>query len=441
MRIPQVLVPLLSLLAAACISLPDIEPGPPSGDGGVSADGGSDGGTTSDGGIDQTAPTLVRTVPPNSATRVPLDSSVAIDFSEELITSTLRLSSTPPVSFSLSSWTPEAHRAVFSASSPFAQDTAYTVSVEGQDLAGNALSGTHSFTFTTVGPAPDTTPPTLVDSSPSDGAIGAPREGSITLTFSEPMNKASVESAFFIAVSSTSIAGSFSWNPAGTQAVFDPNTDFAYGTTVQWSLTNGATDLAGNTLSSTSRTFRVVREFTAVLSRENGNQGLIYDINTSSNSATWPIGDDSQNKTFRAGTSFMLYALDSQLTRITGATLSWPYINSCGTNCNPFLSLGSFVIEPIYYGDSFVPPNVWNTPPIGTPLRIDSENALGIDYFGYCRVSVLPMVVDAWTNRASHSMRAQFRLRFETLTNNDSSADNLEIREPDLNLVITYEYP
>jgi hypothetical protein len=431
MRIPQVLVPLLSLLAAACISLPEIEPGPPSGDGGSS----------SDGGVDQVPPSIIRTMPPSSATGVPLDSTVEVDFSEEMLASTLRLSSTPPVSFSLSSWTPETHHAVFSASSPFAQGTQYTVSVEGQDLASNALAGIHSFSFKTAGAGPDTTPPTLVDSSPSDGAFGVPRESTLKLTFSKPMNRASVERAFSITSPTNSNAGSFSWNPEGTEAVFDPSTDFPYGTVVRWSLANDAADLTGNTLMAISRYFRVINQGTATISPEYGNEGLIYDTNQFSNIIPWPIGDDPNNKTFRVGISFPLLELDGQLTRITGAILTWPYISPCGdSSCSGFSSLGPFVVEPISYGGNFSPANVWSTPSIGAPLLIESENALGIDS-GNCRVSVLSMVLDAWNNRSSRGPRAQFRLRFDTLTNNDSRVDTLVIRESDLKLEVTYEVP
>ncbi len=192
------LYPLVGLLAVACINLPDIDdplpevPSADGGDGGTSTDGGGDGGPQpgpTDGGVDQTAPAVIRTSPPNGATRVPLDSAVEVDFSEEMMASTLRVSSVPAVTFTLSSWAPELRRAVFTASAPLEQDRQYTLSVEGADLAGNPLLSAHLFTFKTLGPTPDTTRPTLVAFSPAHNSKGNPRNVNLKFTFSEPMDR------------------------------------------------------------------------------------------------------------------------------------------------------------------------------------------------------------------------------------------------------------
>ena len=61
------------------------------------------------------------------------------------------------------------------------------------DLAGNALAETYSQIsgFTTAS-TPDITAPTLVSTSPVDGATGVGCSGAVTVTFSEPMAPASL---------------------------------------------------------------------------------------------------------------------------------------------------------------------------------------------------------------------------------------------------------
>jgi hypothetical protein len=438
----KTLLPLLCFLTSACISLPDIEdplPEEPStdggfqGDGGPTTGGGSDGGS-SDGGIDQTPPTLVRTSPPNGATHVPLDSTVELEFSEEMTVSTLRLSSVPPVSFNLASWMPDSRRAVFSASSPFGQDQQYTVTVEGKDLAGNSLAGNASFAFTTEGPAPDVTPPTLVGSSPSDLASAVPRDAIIKLTFSEPMNRASVERAFSITNPEGTSLGATTWNASGTEVEFTLGALLPYGTTVVWILSAEATDLAGNAADITSRSFRIIRLSIHTITASSSDSSMA-SAEPIIETTPWLIGDDSANRPYHGFASFSLYPLvTARVTQILSATLTWNYVNP-GTG--PFSSLGRFVVDPVYYGtfadDAFFSPS------IGTPLFLGYQD-LGVTS-GTTNIPVTAMVVDAWNQRASRNNRAQFRLKFESWTDNDSTPDSLEINPDHLSLKITCEEP
>ena len=61
----------------------------------------------------------------------------------------------------------------------------YTVNVAGKVPTGPSLTGGTSFTFTTR--APDTTPPTIVSTSPSNAATNVATNATISVTFSEPM--------------------------------------------------------------------------------------------------------------------------------------------------------------------------------------------------------------------------------------------------------------
>ena len=93
----------------------------------------------------------------------------------------------------------------------------YTASLNSQ-LTGNSgsgLSGANtSWTFT-VGL------PKLVNLLPDPSAL-APLDSPIKMTFNQPMDKASVESAFSLAGPGGSVAGSFSWNTNQTILTFTP---------------------------------------------------------------------------------------------------------------------------------------------------------------------------------------------------------------------------
>ena len=88
---------------------------------------------------------------------------------------------------------------------------------------------------------PDTIPPTITAHSPTgtDVFVGTP----ITATFSEAMNKSSVQNAFSV---SPSVTGSFSWN--GNKMVFTPDSNLDYDTSYTVTISTSAEDLAENNL-------------------------------------------------------------------------------------------------------------------------------------------------------------------------------------------------
>jgi hypothetical protein len=95
----------------------------------------------------------------------------------------------------------------------------------------------------TAPPPADTTAPTITSVSPAEGATGIAVTANVSVTFSEPMDKASAEGAFSIA---PSVAGAFSWS--GNTMTFDPTADLAAGTTYTATVSTAAKDTAGNAL-------------------------------------------------------------------------------------------------------------------------------------------------------------------------------------------------
>ncbi|RLE01101.1 MAG: hypothetical protein DRI99_07815, partial [Candidatus Aminicenantes bacterium] len=91
----------------------------------------------------------------------------------------------------------------------------------------------------------DTTPPIITTHSPT--GAHAPVTTTITVTFSEAMNKTSAESAFSI---SPSISGTFSWDSNSNKMIFTPSSNLNYETAYTVIISTEAEDLAGNNLES-----------------------------------------------------------------------------------------------------------------------------------------------------------------------------------------------
>ncbi len=120
-------------------------------------------------------------------------------------------------------------------------DGAHTVDFRATDAAGLAeVPQNVSFSM-------DTRPPGVVASSPR--GTGTNTTPLIVITFTEPMNRASVEAAFTI---NPDMNGAFVWNANSTQVTFYPARELEAGTTYFVALDSSAKDLAGNPLPGTS---------------------------------------------------------------------------------------------------------------------------------------------------------------------------------------------
>ncbi|MCU0606589.1 MAG: Ig-like domain-containing protein [Candidatus Edwardsbacteria bacterium] len=115
---------------------------------------------------DTTGPSILAAVPPDGATSVALNASVAVTFTEAIDTALFAYSFNPNPGGLTVGWTPDSLQATFS-HVDLAPLTTYTVSVlSAPDTAGNPLDTTivpGSWSFTT-GAAPDTTPPAAPES-------------------------------------------------------------------------------------------------------------------------------------------------------------------------------------------------------------------------------------------------------------------------------------
>jgi hypothetical protein len=207
---------------------------------------------------DTTAPTVTATDPPDGATNVWRNRAVTATFSEpmrvETITDgafTLSADGASPIAGTV---VYIGGSAVFHPAENLPADTAFTAVVHGsvQDLAGNAMGTDHVWRFTT-GTLPDTTAPWVVSTRPCDGATDVPRNATISATFSEAMDPATLTTATvttftLIGPDRLPVAGTVRYDTAGFVATFAPAGLLEANTAYLARVTTGATDLAGNPL-------------------------------------------------------------------------------------------------------------------------------------------------------------------------------------------------
>jgi len=195
-----------------------------------------------------TAPTVTSTAPVYSATNSPINTKILVTFSSAMDPTTITITT-----FTLKhGTTPDAGTvsytgvtAVFIPSANFATNTVYTATITtgAKDSAGHALAVDFVWSFTT-GALADTTPPTVIGTSP---VLAVAVDSSIAATFSKAMDPSTINATTFtMSQGSSSLAGTVIY--AGTTATFKPSTSLAADTSYVATITTGVKDLSGNAL-------------------------------------------------------------------------------------------------------------------------------------------------------------------------------------------------
>lgn len=461
------LAPLLFALAwtPACIDVPEVvDPPDESADSGSnpSTDAGAnpDAGQSSDAGsglpdagpVDTVRPALLNSSPLDGSTEVSPNAQVILTFSESMNPDSVHVGVQPSVALGTPMWSQAGAVLTLQPTTALTQNTTYTVTLDGEDVAGNVLTGARSFSFATSGPAPDTTAPTVLSASPGQASIGNARSSFVEIIFSEPMNKASVQAAFAITAPAGFNGGSFSWNEAGTVMTFTPPSQFAYGTDVSWQLSVAAKDVAGNALAETvTRGFRVIRQGTLTVSFDPSTSGSVGAPSYFRQSDTYIsayLGDTYGNDTYRLFLGFKLSGLPEETTKISQATLKWWVTTVVG---DPLGKFGQLLLEPVNVGERL------DTAPVESPPSPDliadyqaSPLAAGVrvlpaDIGSPGSFDVTDSVARDWSARASRNRRTQYRLRFTQNSDSDSKTDALvsdaETHPTLAELNVVYEYP
>jgi Bacterial Ig-like domain/Fibronectin type III domain len=108
---------------------------------------------------DTTPPTMLSSQPTSGSSNVSKQAALVIKFSEAMQQNSLQASSSLPIVLGTGVWN-DASTVVFDPPGDWQLGSSYTLTIEGKDLAGNALTGTNTISFQTVA-APDTTPPAV----------------------------------------------------------------------------------------------------------------------------------------------------------------------------------------------------------------------------------------------------------------------------------------
>ncbi len=196
---------------------------------------------------DNTPPEVVSHVPAAGATGVPVGQTVAIEFSEAMDYNSVAgavswTGGGGDVSYEFDA--DESHIYFLQPQEILQRNTTYTVTIDGgaMDIAGNHLAQT-SWTFRTTSVI-DNTSPTLVSTTPADGASNVPVSTNIRLQFSEAIDPAGLDN---ILVTPDISDGTDSWSSDGSTITFDPDVDLEDDTQYVFLFPQGAiSDLAGN---------------------------------------------------------------------------------------------------------------------------------------------------------------------------------------------------
>ena len=211
-------------------------------------------------------PTVTATIPVTSPedTNVPVNQVISAVFSESMNPATIvaaNFTLTPQGSSTavsgLVAYSAISNELVFVPAANLLGNTTYNavITTGVQNMNGQSLAVAYTWNFKTAA-APSITPPQLLVVVPANGASNVPINQAVSATFSKAMNALTITSSTFQLyltsdLTKTPIAGSFTYDPITFIATFTPTNPLTISTSYTATVTNGATDLAGNGLGNT----------------------------------------------------------------------------------------------------------------------------------------------------------------------------------------------
>jgi RHS repeat-associated protein len=211
---------------------------------------------------DTNGPQMLGMSPADSATSVPLNALIVLEFSDPLnaisVAQGLQIEANgQPVAGGIALANSN-QQITFTPPGGLTANTTYSVATTTQltDIGGVALANPGTFSFTT-GSATDTTTPSVTSVSPSNAQTGVPVNGVVQLQFSKPVDPWTVTSTTFEVTFATGvpIPGTVSVSPTGQMATFTPNAQLDSFTTYYVQATGGIADVEGHPLSSFGSNF------------------------------------------------------------------------------------------------------------------------------------------------------------------------------------------
>jgi len=187
-------------------------------------------------------PEVVSTAPKNGETNIKVTATIVITFNEPIDETSAKNGFSIAPTVSISSITASGKVMTVKPASLLGA-TKYTVTISNvKDLSGNKMSSPYSFWFMTS----DATSPYVNSTTPKGGATGVDTgTTSITVVFSEEMDKASVESAMTIY---PGVQFMTKWDNASPAVIMMLGTILAECTRYLVNISTGAKDISGNPL-------------------------------------------------------------------------------------------------------------------------------------------------------------------------------------------------
>jgi hypothetical protein len=208
-------------------------------------------------------PAVTAMAPACSATGVPINSAILVNFSTAMNTATITGTTftvtgpgVTPIAGAISY--PASNQVKFTPTVTLPPSTFITVNVTGgaagvKDTGGNAMALPGFSCGFTTGLTPDTTPPFVLATSPSCGATLVALNTKVAVTFSEPMDPLTLTTSTLtltVPPGTTPVLGAVVSAPSGSVTVvtFTPTSALTPSTVYQITATTGVKDLAGNAM-------------------------------------------------------------------------------------------------------------------------------------------------------------------------------------------------
>jgi hypothetical protein len=331
-----------------------------------------------------------------------------------------------------------------SASDGFTQSVSLSVANNGSktytatasDAAGNSQTS-NAVSVTVNIPVLDTTAPTIVSATPANNGTGVLATDNIVITFSEPMNKLVTQNAYQSArnlIRPTQVQ--FSFNTDGTVLTINPNTNLTIASggdpatvvasAFDFQITNLATDLAGNPLTTSSFTFTTQRRITQNLPGLESLSGSVRATDGSTTGCTG-VGRACAGDSGSAGNLQYKGFISFDITGIPAGVQSFEFANlnmnqdstfKDGAAGDPYADLGGAVsLEHVNF-DTLNLAAAFNPAALSSVGNISTNATLEVK-----TLSVLTQLQNDITNRVARGNRTQYRLAFPTVTDVDLKFD------------------
>lgn len=284
----------------------------------------------------------------------------------------------------------------------------------------------------------DVDAPSVVTTTPEDGAVGVARDQLVVIEFDEPMDTASVEDAYASEALPADTV-SFAWNAAKTELTITPDDELAYAegdpsvAALAYDITIGDTamDVAGNRLAApATATFETLRRVIHELPAVPELSGYVMGGSISF-SGPIMVGDQEILNHVNELRGFMTFDLTDvpDDTDFESVTIRAAQLTVKG---DPSDGLGALHIESVFY--EALDQAAFDFAPDASA----GELTAGGDEIPVWSAGVSSLVLDDLANREARENLTQYRLRFLDGPDADDVSDQLHLSAEGTMLEIVY---